>query len=152
MAKLPEQQRRVAVLRREVTAVGGAASFARLHKEVDPTYVSQLLTGHRSFGEKAARRMEQRCGWPAGYLDDADADERPTSVSLSAQQAELLRTWQHLTDKQRAALLEQIQAEAASNIEIAQHLKDMRGGGIVPDATVAKALPRRPDRVRVKPK
>lgn len=149
MGKIPEQDRRVAALRREVAAVGGAASFARLHKDVDPTYVSQLLTGHRSFGEKAARKMEQRCGWPADYLDDAALRARAAPAILTPEEIDLLLAWQRLTDKRRASLLKQIRAEAASNIEIAQHLKDLSDSAEPDESKPPKAPRRRPMRQSV---
>jgi hypothetical protein len=34
-----------------------------------PSYISQLLSGHRVFGERAARKLETQCRRPAGWLD-----------------------------------------------------------------------------------
>lgn len=65
---------RVAHLRRLVDAAGTIVAFAKRHEGVDPTYVSQLLNRHRSFGERAARNMERRLGLPSGYLDRNEAD------------------------------------------------------------------------------
>lgn len=65
----------VAALRRLVDKAGGPAEFARKHsrddadKLIDPTYVSQILNGHRSFGEKARRNMATRAGLPADYFE-----------------------------------------------------------------------------------
>jgi len=67
---------RIAFLERAVLAAGSKAKFARTHG-VDPTYVSQLLSGHRGFGEKAARKMEAQCGW-APYVMD-----RPPGAAVS---------------------------------------------------------------------
>ncbi|MGP0844400.1 S24 family peptidase [Serratia sp. CY83965] len=41
----------------------------------EKSYLSQLMTGKASFGEKAARRLEQSYGMPSGFLDSTD-DER----------------------------------------------------------------------------
>ncbi|HGM5387451.1 S24 family peptidase [Serratia sp. 201] len=41
----------------------------------EKSYLSQLMTGKASFGEKAARRLEQSYGMPSGFLDGTD-DER----------------------------------------------------------------------------
>ncbi|MEL5468218.1 S24 family peptidase [Serratia nevei] len=35
----------------------------------EKSYLSQLMTGKASFGEKAARRLEQSYGMPSGFLD-----------------------------------------------------------------------------------
>lgn len=79
------RERRVAFLKREVDAAGGAALFARAHPGVDPTYVSQLLNGHRSFGERAARKMEQQCGWPP-YAMDGDVPKEPGAVAKATKE------------------------------------------------------------------
>lgn len=66
---------RVNLLKKLVDEAGGNADFARKYsqpyadKPIDETYVSQLLNGHRRFGEKAARAMERRGGLPAGYFE-----------------------------------------------------------------------------------
>jgi len=36
------------------------------------TYCRDLLAGHKSFGEKAARKIEEKMGWPRGCLDADD--------------------------------------------------------------------------------
>jgi phage repressor protein C with HTH and peptisase S24 domain len=38
----------------------------------EKSYISQLITGRASFGEKAARRLEKDYGMGPGYLDNAD--------------------------------------------------------------------------------
>lgn len=62
---------RVANLRRIVDQAGGPAAFSRLHPGVDPTYISQILNGHRAFGERAARNMEKKLDLPGNWFDDA---------------------------------------------------------------------------------
>lgn len=66
---MESRKQRLEVLRSLVENAGSIAAFARAHHSVDPTYVSQLLNGHRSFGERAARNMEARIGLPAGFFD-----------------------------------------------------------------------------------
>ncbi|ECF2938629.1 hypothetical protein E2G14_07005 [Salmonella enterica subsp. enterica serovar Reading] len=52
----------------------------------ESSYISQLMTGRASFGEKAARRLEKDYEMPEGYLDE------PFSVSQEeTKAAELLR-------------------------------------------------------------
>lgn len=45
-----------------------SAEFARNYG-IDETYLSQLLNGHGSFGEKSARNLERKIGLPEGHLD-----------------------------------------------------------------------------------
>lgn len=71
---------RIDNLRALVEKEGSIAAFSRKYDKVDPTYISQLLNGHRSFGEKAARNMENRIGLPVGYLDVGAADQLERNV------------------------------------------------------------------------
>lgn len=41
--------------------------FANEH-DLDASYLSQILNGHRAMGEKAAANMERKIGAPQGYL------------------------------------------------------------------------------------
>jgi hypothetical protein len=66
---------RLSRLRTLVGDAGGPTAFSRKHDGVDPTYISQLLNGHRNFGERAARAMEAKLGLPAGGLDRTGADD-----------------------------------------------------------------------------
>ena len=72
---MEKHETRVQRLRELVEKDGGPAAFARLRsqpsadKPIDPTFVSQILSGHRSFGEKAAANMARRAGLPSGYFD-----------------------------------------------------------------------------------
>ncbi len=62
------QQRRVDALKALVGKYKTKAEFARKYG-IEPSYVSQLLGGHRGFGEKSARNMEEKLGLPPNYLD-----------------------------------------------------------------------------------
>lgn len=53
----------------DARAAGNKAEFGRKYG-IDPTYISQLLTGHRAMGEKAARKLEGLIGLESGYLDN----------------------------------------------------------------------------------
>jgi SOS-response transcriptional repressor LexA len=59
---------RLATLRREIGKFPSLAAFAR-HYRLDATYLSQLLNGHRNLGEKAARNLEGKLGWPPLSMD-----------------------------------------------------------------------------------
>lgn len=63
------QKKRVEKLRSLVKKAGGIAAFVRNHNGIDPTYISQLLNGYRSFGERAARNMEAKIGVKQGWFD-----------------------------------------------------------------------------------
>lgn len=69
---------RLNALRREMLNFPTLAAFAR-HYELDATYLSQLLNGHRNLGEKAARNLEAKLGWAPRSMDrlmeDAPEDE-----------------------------------------------------------------------------
>ena len=90
---------RVQKLRDLVEQAGGIAAFARQNNGVDPTYVSQLLNGHRSFGEKAARNMEQKVGLQYGYFDRLDV---ATSVQEDAAEYEIARKVQAIDDSENS--------------------------------------------------
>lgn len=83
---------RVEKLRKLVDDYGGPAEFARLRsqdgadKPIDPTYVSQLLNGHRRFGEKAADNMCRRAGLPEDYFSTDGPAPEPSKVPLPAQE------------------------------------------------------------------
>ena len=65
-----EQNKRMLKLKKLIADSGGTtAEFCRSYG-VDPSYISQLLNGHRSFGEKAARNLEEKAGLSPGYFDE----------------------------------------------------------------------------------
>lgn len=80
--QMDKNKRRVDLLRTLVSQDGGPAEFSRKRsridadKPIDPTYVSQILNGHRSFGEKAAENMCRRAGLPIGYFDQDSIDKK----------------------------------------------------------------------------
>ncbi|MEL5557817.1 S24 family peptidase [Serratia ureilytica] len=41
----------------------------------EKSYLSQLMTGKASFGERAARRLEKTYGMPTGFLDDTSDEQ-----------------------------------------------------------------------------
>jgi len=80
LANMDKSEARIKKLRALVEEDGGPAEFARKRsrpdadKPIDPTFISQILNGHRSFGEKAAANMERRAGLPPRYFDDHIAE------------------------------------------------------------------------------
>ncbi len=105
-------------LRLLVDKAGSIAAFCRRYSDVDPTYVSQLMNGHRSFGERAARNMEKKIGLPVAALDRTpDGAEEPplpgwpfTMVSRSS--------WEKLTPAQRQGIEEWIAAQVAAYLGV----------------------------------
>jgi phage repressor protein C with HTH and peptisase S24 domain len=71
---------RVANLARLASAEKNKATFARKYG-LDPTYLSQILTGHRSIGEKSARNLEEKLNLDPFTLDKSDEHEA-TKLSL----------------------------------------------------------------------
>lgn len=78
---------RVEALRRVMGALT-QAEFAERH-DLNASYISQILSGHRSFGERAASNMEKKIGLTAGTLsrpplgdaeDPADKNNKESSV------------------------------------------------------------------------
>jgi len=61
--------------------------FANQH-DLDASYISQILNGHRSFGERAAANMEKKIGLPKDYLArpavGSDSDTPVSGVSAAA--------------------------------------------------------------------
>lgn len=50
------------------------------HFDLNPSHISQLVNGHGSFGERAARNLEKKVGWEEGLLDQAPlSDDDATS-------------------------------------------------------------------------
>lgn len=63
----PRDIRRLA-LKLLIEQAGSTAEFARRH-DLDATYLSQLVNGHRNMGERSARNIEAKAGLPAYWLD-----------------------------------------------------------------------------------
>lgn len=66
--------------------------------------VSDLLHGRASFGEKLARDIEARCGYPVGWLDSEDAWR--DSSELRPEVFQVALTINQLPDRQREWVLE----------------------------------------------
>jgi hypothetical protein len=55
------------------------------------TYCRDLLAGQKSFGEKAARKIEEKMGWPRGCLDTDEGCNLHSSSGQSSSAREPLR-------------------------------------------------------------
>lgn len=51
------------------------------HYDLNPSYISQLVKGHGSFGERAARNLEKKVGWESGSLDKESTEIQATEVA-----------------------------------------------------------------------
>lgn len=89
-------------LRRLVELAGGPAEFARKYsqdgadKPIDPTYVSQILNGHRAFRDIARRNMAIRAGLAPDYFDPRPELGEPAAIynlwpAIVTQIAEIVR-------------------------------------------------------------
>jgi transcriptional regulator with XRE-family HTH domain len=70
MAGMDIQQNRINNLRRVISKFSSAAEFGTV-TGVSTSYLSQILNKHRNFGEKAARKIEEKAGLKAFSLDAA---------------------------------------------------------------------------------
>jgi len=66
---------RVQRLKDFVKENGGAAKMVKKWPEINESYISQLTTGARSFGEKAARKLEVICSLNHNYFDTREAKQ-----------------------------------------------------------------------------
>ncbi|MHA0949528.1 hypothetical protein [Enterobacter ludwigii] len=66
--------------------------------EKEKSYLSQLINGKASFGERAARRIENDYGMPAGYLDKQFYDPERPPRPYDARHEELLDLFDKLAE------------------------------------------------------
>lgn len=96
----------------------------------EKSYLSQLMGGNSSFGEKAARRLEQTYGMPDGFLDQ---DNSVTSISnekykeLSKEQIELLELYDSLPEEEAQKLLREMRVKKAYYDAIFEEMLKKRG-------------------------
>lgn len=62
-----------------INEYGSISAFGKRYG-FDATYLSQMLNGHRSVGEKTARKIESATGKPAGWLDGLDSQSNIAPV------------------------------------------------------------------------
>lgn len=122
-------------------------SQAQLAKEAG---ISQSTIGNIEAGTRhqprslmnVAAALHRRPKWlqtgQGPEFDDATAS--PVAPAPTAEQMRLLDVWGRLSKNQRTTLMDQLQATAASNIEIAEHLHGLGIKNIVPDDEVARKL------------
>ena len=69
--------------------------------EKEKSYLSQLMNGKASFGERAARRLEVAYGMPVSYLDKPSDDELPQERRLDSRQEKLLELFDRLPESEK---------------------------------------------------
>lgn len=70
--------------------------------EREKSYLSQLMGGKTSFGERAARRLEGDYGMAPGYLDTPPDDEpAPSQAPLTEQQQRLISLFERLPESEK---------------------------------------------------
>lgn len=81
--------------------------------EKEKSYLSQLINGKTSFGERAARRIERDYGMQPGYLDNDDQhpDKAGNDAVLLADELELLLHYRAFPDSEKKAVLKEFQTK-----------------------------------------
>lgn len=83
----------------------------------EKSYLSQLITGKASFGEKAARRLEQTYGMPHGYLDTEYAEQSevtPPHAGLTDNQLELLQIFSAFPEDEQRQIINELKEKKES--------------------------------------
>jgi len=83
-----------------LTQHGGAAKIARKMGLASTSYISQLMSGHRPFGEKAARNIEKQL-----ELEEFSLDKKPgEAVPFSGTDRAMLTDAVRAIDEETSAL------------------------------------------------
>ncbi len=84
MKESEENEIRRKILEDLVNEAGGKAAFCRKYsrddaeKPISATFISQLINKHRTFGEKAARNLENQAGFDKYFFDRFDKKDHPS--------------------------------------------------------------------------
>jgi hypothetical protein len=113
------KETRVSRLKQLVRDNGGAAAVSRKHPEIDASYISQLINGHRPFGEKSARNLESILGLAQNYFDTSEQNYTK-SDRLSA----LHKIAQELPDY----AIDEVIRDAIKTAELIAHAKADKNG------------------------
>ncbi|MFS1564337.1 MAG: hypothetical protein ACL7AX_13190 [Candidatus Arsenophonus phytopathogenicus] len=96
--------------------------------EKEKSYLSQLINGKTSFGEKAARRIESTYGMPNGYLDSESFDDiiKNKYKKLTNQQMEILELFDNLPSEDAKQFLNEMKSRKAHYDSIFAELLEKR--------------------------
>jgi hypothetical protein len=95
----------------------------------EKSYLSQLMGGKASFGEKAARRIELTYGMPVGFLDRLNSSEGELlspKVELSRRDEILLELFHELPESEADALLKALEDKKRHYDELYKELSEKR--------------------------
>lgn len=84
-----------------VSKCKSAAEFSRIYN-LEVIYIRQLTGSHSSFGEKAARKLEEQIGLPEYYLDN----EAVSFSGLSDDEKDLITLFRQKTDEGKKILID----------------------------------------------
>ena len=78
--------------------------FRQAFAKEEMSYISQLINGKSSFGEKAATRLESDYGMPPCYLSQPfnDDDDSPLIAVSNKQEEKLIKLFRELLTLKRA--------------------------------------------------
>lgn len=97
--------------------------------EKEKSYLSQLINGKASFGEKAARRLERDYHMPDGFLDmDISGSENDVSgtMELTHRQKILLELFEGLPDSEADELLKTLEEKKRHYDQLLEELLHKR--------------------------
>src|SRR5574340_1235222 len=101
-----------------------AALSEALGEGFSPSFVSQLLGGHRGIGDDVADKIEARLNLEPGYLDRPPHHEIGyDSLSLSEEERVLVDAWKFLLSEERSGELARIQHMAQRNRAVMEELR-----------------------------
>lgn len=110
-------------LQRLVTQHGGISTLAKLMGYTGPSYISQMMRGHRSMTERAASMLETKLGLPSGWMErEHSASERVAPEALGdaglaaiALYGAMEDTGYHLSSEKFAEVLGLVQRDLKSH-------------------------------------
>ena len=97
--------------------------------KIPQSQLSDMLRGAKSFGEKAARKIEGLAGMPAGYLDGDTLDVQGITalyhgIALTRAGALLAAEWEKLDLTDRIEIEQEIQARVARKVRQSRPRRD----------------------------
>lgn len=110
----------VEILKKMVEKCGGPAKFARAYSKddsddpIDPTFVSQIINGHRPFRDQARLNMARRAGLPDDHFDKINdhkqtdplsANETPAIYSINPAMKEIAQIMIELNSDRQQQLI-----------------------------------------------
>ncbi|ELQ9311801.1 hypothetical protein R3D73_004828 [Serratia marcescens] len=94
------------------------------------SYISQLINGKSSFGEKAATRLESDYGMPPGYLSQPfnDDDDSPLIAVSNKQEEKLIKLFRELPDSEKEHMVALFESKVKEFNKLFDELLKLRNG------------------------